>query len=118
MSIEASVYSLLSPLVGARVYPDIAPNGAERPFITYQQIGGQALNPLSNAPPGKHNALMQINVWADTRLQASTLALEVEDAMRTADQFAARPQMAFISTYEPDTKLYGAIQDFSIWSDR
>lgn len=115
MSIEASVYGALLPLVGGRVFPDIAPEGTQKPFITWQQIGGNVINPLSNDAPGKRNAFMQVNVWATSRLAAVNLSLSVEDALRG---IGARPQAAVVSIYEPDTALYGTIQEFSIWSDR
>lgn len=115
MSIETTIYGALSGFAGGRVFPDVAPAGTARPHITWQQFGGKVINPIANESPGKRNANIQINVWADTRLGAVNLALDVEDAIRA---IGGRPLAASISLYEPDTKLYGTIQEFSIWGDR
>jgi hypothetical protein len=39
----------------------------------------------------------------------------VEDTMRTASGIQATVLGAAVSVYEEDTKLYGAMQDFSCW---
>lgn len=117
MTIEASIYTALRSLVSDRVFPDVAPVSTARPYITYQQIGGEVINPLTG-DPDKQNGFFQINVWADTRAAAAALALQVETAMRSATAFAARPMAAPIANHEPDLSLYGAIQDFSVWSSK
>ena len=43
MSLEATLKTLLGPLVGGRCYPDTAPDGAAFPLIIYQQVGGEAV---------------------------------------------------------------------------
>lgn len=115
MPLEAELFALLTPLC-PRVYPDVAPEPMPaRPFVTYQQIGGQAINPLTNDIATKRNARMQINVWAGTRISASALAGQIEDALRVSTPFQASPIGAVTALYEPDIKLYGTQQDFSIW---
>lgn len=115
MSIERTIYTALSGFADGRVFPDIGPEGVARPYITWTQIGGRVINPIANEPPGKRNATIQVNVWADTRLTAAELSLDIEDAIRA---IGGRPLAASISLYEPDTKLYGTIQEFTIWGDR
>lgn len=115
MSIESDLFDTLKGLVSNRVFPDFAPFSTARPFITYQQIGGSVIQPLSGGIPHKKNARMQINIWADTRLSASTISAQVEDALRSASVFIAKPESALNSTYEEDLRIYGAAQDFSIW---
>lgn len=118
MTVESSLFSLLSPLAGGRVFPDVAPLSTPRPYITYQQIGGRVLAPLSGTVPDKQHGLFQVNVWADSRAAAAALALQVESAFRQATVFQAKPDSAPIAQHEPDLSLYGTIQDFSIWSLR
>lgn len=115
---EKALYELLSPLVGDRVFPDVAPVTTERPYITWQQIGGDVINPLANEVASKRNAMVQVNIWSDTRLQAVQVAQQIEVALVTATRFIARPLSALVSRHEPDIGLYGAEQDFTIWSDR
>jgi hypothetical protein len=113
MSIEATIFNTLKGLVANRVYPDVAPEGASRPYITYQQTGGQAINFVDGANPGKRNARIQINVWADSRSAASGMQKQAEDALRAVSQSTILG--AAVATFEPETKLYGTRQDFSFW---
>lgn len=115
MSMESSIFSALSILVAGRVYPDLAPESALRPYIVYQQIGGDAVNFLDVATPNKRNAIVQVAVWADTRLQASAVSVQAEEALRLATALQATVMGATISDYDVDTKLRGARQSFSFW---
>ena len=118
MTVEASLYTALSALVGGRVYPDVAPAGAVVPYITYQQVGGVAFAYLDKSPADRKNGRVQINVWATTRAEATALILQAETALTASTSFQASPIGAHANDYEDDTKLYGALQDFSIWSAR
>jgi hypothetical protein len=115
MTVEADIFTALKGLVGNRAYPDIAPANAAKPYITYQQVGGAAVNLLANAPAGKRNGRFQVNVWASTRAEASNLARQVEDALVADDALKAFVVGAPISIYEEEVLLYGTHQDFSIW---
>jgi hypothetical protein len=115
VSIESSIVSALAPLVQNRVYPDIAPQGVTAlPRITYQQISGEAVNFMDPTKPSRKNARIQVNVWAGTRLAASSLGRQVEDTLRAA-ALQVTVLGALTATYESDTNLYGTLQDFSFW---
>jgi hypothetical protein len=114
MSVEADLFAVLGPLVSNRAYPDVAPDGVAKPYITYQQVGGNAVNFL-NGIPDQRNGRFQINVWASTRSAASTLIRQVEDALRLSTTLRATTQGGAASDYEDELKLYGARQDFSVW---
>ena len=118
MSAEATLYTLLSGLVAGRVFPDVAPEGAALPRGVFQQVGGQAMTYLEGALPDKENARMQVVCWAAARLAAINLAKQVEAAIVAATTIQATPLGARVSDYEADTQLYGARQDFSIWTAR
>jgi hypothetical protein len=117
MSMEAIVFAALRGLVNDRVFPDVAPPSTERPYITYQQVGGAGVNFIDGSLPGKRNARVQINVWADSRPLASAVARQVEDALRQVAALQPTVLSAPSATYEPDTKLRGTMQDFSFWTD-
>jgi hypothetical protein len=114
MSFETDLYAVLAA-VTPRVFPDFAPVTTQRPYVTYQQIGGEVFNPLSNDDPGIRHSAMQISVWADTRVQAMTLSRSIEAAMRAATAFTARPDSAATGDFDADIPVYGASQDFSCW---
>lgn len=116
MSLETDLQALLLTLC-PRVFSDVAEAGAAKPFITWQQVGGDVLQPISGMAD-KRNALVQINCWAERRIDANALALAVEAALVGATVFQARPQSALVATNDDDTDLRGAMQDFSIWASR
>lgn len=117
MTMEADLNTLLKTKC-SRVFPDVAPSGTALPYVTWQGIGGESLSFLDNTAGDKRNTLMQVNVWASTRLQALQLIREIEDAMRASGAFVASPLGEPLSTYEPDVPVYGTLQRFSIWAAR
>lgn len=112
---EALIYQSLQGLVEGRVFPDVAPGGTARPYLTYQAVGGSAINYTEGTAPGYRNARVQINVWADTRMQSSSIGNAVENTMRGVSGLQTTVLGAATSIYEPDTGLYGQMQDFSVW---
>jgi hypothetical protein len=124
MSLESALFDLLKPLVPTnangtrRVYPTVAPAGVLTPYITFQQVGGEAPVFVDNAVPSKRNARMQINVWSTTQVDANAIALAIEAALVVSTALQARPEGAFVATDDETTKLLGTRQDFSIWADR
>ena len=119
MAFEADIATVLKT-VCPRVYPDVAPEPLPvRPFVVYQQVGGETINPLTVETvaeiPDLHHARMQIVVWDNSRLSASATSRLIEDAMRIATQFKAEPVGAAVSDYDATVKLYGARADFSVW---
>ena len=121
MTMEADLVATLKTLC-PRVFPDFAPSSTSTPYVTFQAIGGRPLRWLDGTAADKRHTLMQINVWAASRLQALSIARQVEAAIcnLAATSFVAQPASEPISTSEPDVKppLYGCMQDFDIWSAR
>ena len=116
MTVESDIYTALSSLASGRLYPDVGPEDAVLPYLTYQQVGGDPANFL-RGNPSKRNGRFQINAWARTRVESASLIRAAEDAIRSAVTLNATTIGGAIAVFEPDTKLYGAIQDFSIWFD-
>ena len=117
MTMEADLSALLKGIC-PRVFGDFAEAGTATPYITWQGIGGESFYTLSNSPIDKRNTLMQINVWAKSRLEATTMARSVEAAIAQSAAFVAKPSGEPVSLYEGDTKLFGAVQRFEIWHTR
>jgi len=119
MTVEADIKTLLGSLC-PRVYPDVAPAGVSRPFVTYQQVGGQAITFIGREVPSAQNGRFQVSVWADTRAAAAALALQIENAFILATAFQALPLSAPVAVYEKEGELalYGTRQDFSVTSAR
>lgn len=116
MSVESSIYAALKDLVGNRVYRDIAPpTVTDLPRITFQQIGGAAVNFVDQTAPSMKNGRFQVNSWHNRRDDAMALARQVEDTLRAYTALQTTVLGAPLAVYEQETKLFGAIQDFSFW---
>lgn len=115
MSMESILTAALVNLC-PRVYPDIAPENTGKPYLTWQQVGGEPVNFVDGGVPSKKNARVQVNVWAATRLDAAALAVQVEDALRGVTALQTTVLGSPIAIYEPETKLRGSMQDFSFWT--
>lgn len=117
MSVEQQLFDALKGLC-PRTFPDFAPVRTPRPYVTFQQVGGQSLRYLDNTAANVRNTECQINVWADTRLSAMTLARQIEDALCASSAFQATPNGEPVSDFDADIPVYGTRQDFSIFAPR
>ena len=117
MTIEASIKTVLGTAC-ARVFPDFAPVNTTRPYVTYQQVGGDVVNPLAKEVPDLQMGEFQVNVWANSRASAASTMLAVESAMRLASTFTAKPVSAPIADFDADVPVFGARMDFHVWSAR
>ena len=117
MSMETTLATLLSAIC-ANTYPDVAPEGAAMPYVTWQQLGGASMRYADNAPMDKRYPLVQVSVWSATRLSSLALIRQIEDALCATADFVAEPQGEPFSLYELDTQRYGNIQRFDIWAAR
>jgi len=118
MTVEADIFVTLKGLVANRCFPDLALLSTERPYITFVQVGGEAINYTDTSIADRKHGRFQINVWGDTRASVSALMLQVESAMVLSNAFQARPVSAPSSDYDHDMLMYGSMQDFSVWSTR
>jgi hypothetical protein len=98
--------------VGSRIYHfAAAPQGAQRPYITWFVVSGQPYDQISGAPCADFYAV-QIDCWSENELEVEALAMAVRmalDAPGVANRLA-------ITQYESGTKLYrvGLEADFII----
>jgi len=113
MTVESEIFDAVKGLVSNRVFPDVAPLDTVRPYITYQQVGGVAINFVDAGVPDKRRSRFQVNVWGDSRTEVSLLAGQVEDALRVIAALQTTVESSPIASFESDTKLRGSVQDFS-----
>lgn len=117
MTLEEKLVVLLKAIC-PRTFPDFAPTDTARPYVTWQQIGGDVVEFVDNAVPSQENALIQVNVWSDRRAEAKDLIKQIEVSLIGAAVFQARPSGAAASDADPDMARYCSRQDFTIWADR
>ncbi|MDB5847334.1 MAG: hypothetical protein JWP29_1086 [Rhodoferax sp.] len=101
-----------------RVLPVVAPYSTPTPYVTWQHVGGRPLRYLDNSAADKRNAYIQVNVWADTSLQAITLARAIEDALCAWPGLIAVPQGETVDAYDEGDERKGTVQTFSVWGAR
>lgn len=117
MSLKGGIVSVISTVV-ADVYPDFAAFGVAKPYAVYQAVGGTPRRYADNTPADKRHTELQVTVWAATRLQASALIRQIEEAFCASAVLTATPIGEAVSIAEEDLNLYGSQQDFSIHSTR
>lgn len=117
MSLETDLTDLLRTIC-PRTFCDAAPANTERPYVTYQQIGGDVIQLLDRTVPSKENATIQIGVWSDGRIEAKTMIKQIEAAMITTTAFQASAIAATSADFDSDNLVYSNSQDFSVWADR
>lgn len=113
MSLESTLTSTLTPLVGGRVFPAVAPDGTLAPWITWQQVGGESATWADATVAQTRNARIQVSVWSPRVMEAAALSRQAETTL--VETLRALPLGGAVSTYEPDTKRHGYRQFFSIW---
>jgi hypothetical protein len=118
MSIDTLIVAALSPLVAGRVYPDVAPDTPVLPYIVYQQVGGEGLVFLEGTLPDHEGCRIQLATWGTRRLDVTALAKLAEEALIDAPDLQTEPLGGRVSDHEPETKRYGARQDFMVWAAR
>lgn len=117
MSMETDLQALIAGVVPT-VWQTVAPAKQATPYAVWQLLGGRTLRYVANDGMDKRNALVQVSVWADKSSTATSSIRAIEDALCATSAFVADPQGEAAATYEEDTKLFGAIQRFSITAPR
>lgn len=115
MSMESTLQALLLT-VCPRVWADVA-KVTTPPYVVWQGIGGESIRYGDNTAPDKRDTLMQIAAWSQSRAESLALIRQIEELLCAA-AFQCKPEGEPANTYDPDTKLHGSIQRFSIFADR
>jgi len=115
MTVEEIVYATLAHLAEGRVFPDVAESSTGRPYITFQAVGGTPINFITGETPTKQSRRVQVNCWAERRVEASELGMLVEDSLRSATDLQVEVLTGLVSTHDEQTNLRGTMQDFSLF---
>lgn len=87
--IDTAIYEILtddatvSGLIDDKVYPALAPQATELPYITYQQISGIPYRSINNGVSNYAKSRFQVDCWASTPIAAKTLATAAKAALHT-----------------------------------
>jgi len=112
MTIETDFYATLqtnagvTAIVGAKLYPHVAPEGTAAPFLTYHMVVGTPFNQISKTTTLEKKRI-QINCWSDSYAGAQTLAEAVKTALNSDGHLALE-----IENYVDEAQLYRRIIDW------
>lgn len=116
MIIEDRIIAALEGLVDGRVCADMAEEGTERPYIVFQNVGGQPLSFIDGSAPDKEFARVQVSVWCATRSEASALGKLVEDTLRATTALRTDVLTGRAAVFDEETQLRGTRQDFRFFT--
>ena len=116
MSMETAVHETLQGLAVGEVFPDFAPVGTAPPYLTFQAVGGDPINMIDATVPDKERTRVQVNVWAATRLEASGIGKQAENALRVVAGLQTIVLTGRIATFDEATDLRGTMQDFEFFT--
>ena len=132
MTIESALYSYLSTkasitaLVSTRIYPEVAPDSAAYPFITYN-IFGESHDHAMQGATGLTNPTLQLDVWADTIADRVTISEAIRNALDGYTGNMGTENLSIRNCFlqnranytesdgEGKTPAYRSSLDFSIW---
>lgn len=117
MTVEVDVVTLLRTLC-PRVHPLTAPLSTQRPFVTYQHVGGNVMRYTDGTAAAKRHALVQINVWDSTLAGSLALIRQIEDLLYATPVLQAEMLGEVIDQLDDELGIYGTLATFSILADR
>lgn len=108
--------SAVVAIVGARMYPNVAPQGAAAPFLVYQVISDVPENSLADNSPRLSSIRLQVDCYSPRYLQAHALAEAVEAklvAASTPDFSAWRDTTRDL--FDAEAQMHRVSTDFAVW---
>ncbi|WP_267877585.1 tail completion protein gp17 [Massilia frigida] len=109
------VSAVLWPLTAGRVYLDVAPSGAVRPFITLRAAGGTPITFLDGTIPAKEIVRVEVSVWGSGRADAADVGKKVEDALRAATALQTTVLTGRSAIIDSATQIPVMLQEFEIF---
>ena len=107
-----SALAVAAHVADGRVFPNIAPNNAQTPYVVYARISSAPENTLANGAP-IDNVRLQVDCFDTSYAAAVTLAVAVKTAMKSSA--IAHLLLLEQDQFEPEALLHRVILDFSIW---
>lgn len=90
-----------------------APQGTERPYLTWYVVAGTPENTLSDTPR-VDSYMVEVDAWSDDPTQVETLAAAVRDAI---EPHAAMTSVA-VNNRDAETLMYRIGLTFNFWRHR
>lgn len=116
MNFDQAVYGELRAFPGLEslpIRPDVADQGDVAPYVVYTRLPLEP-NWTLTGPSSLQNAHYQIDVYAKARADVIRITGLVTQALSQSALLTGVPKSE-ASDYEPDTKLYRRLLEFSVW---
>ncbi len=116
----------ITNIVGKRIYPQLAPDKASKPYLVYNRISGPR-EQIMGGKSGVAYPRIQITCWASTYTAVKTLAEAVRMALEAVVNTAWGTVTILACIFEGDTdveefsetteaaRAYGVALDFTVW---
>ncbi len=109
-----SADSMVAGYVSERIYPHgRAPQKGDKPYITWDVMGGSPENNLSDAPPCD-SFVVRVRVWAETSAAVYAIGQAVRDCLEAETHMEDVPATG----RDVETLRYWLAMTFRFWVDR
>ena len=110
--IQQDLFAALAGVAGGRVFPNVAPNNVQKPYVVYARVSNAPENTLADGAPVEKTRL-QVDCYDTTYAAALALAETVKVAIKSS----AITNILLLEQdqFEPEALLHRVILDFSIW---
>lgn len=112
--VEIRLYDILKSLVSNRVYPNLATQGAARPYIVYSNVSSVPDTSFCGTTRDSER-LFQVDVYSDNHSDMCALRESTITALIASPYVEAVE--GFNTDYEQDTKLFRALISVRFWED-
>jgi len=111
----------VAALAADRVYTEVLPQGPAVPALVFTEVAGDEDVAL-DGPTGTRSRRVQVDAWAATREEATSLGLAAKAALSGHAGAAAGLEVEGVFllaerwNYDAETRLYRTSQDYEIWT--
>ena len=110
--IQEQVATALVGIAGGRLYPNVAPNNVQKPYLVYLRVASAPENTLADGVPIE-NTRIQIDCFDTTYAAVIALAESVKAALSASSINCVL--LLEQDQFEFDALLHRVILDFSLW---
>ncbi len=113
MNIQKEFENRIKPCAGDRVYPNVAPAEAEKPYLTYFRLSAVPATLDMDGSVNLFNTVFQVDACAETYDEAVTLA---ESVRTTVDGWERENRIRQEKDlFEVETGLHHVVLEISVW---
>jgi len=113
MGIQAEIVTALASVAGGRVYPQVAPQSAAKPFVVYRMTGSDPLMTIDSVVHITRYSFV-FDCWAGTAQSALDIAASLRTALEI-DSLKWVRDPAPENGYSPESDEYVESVAYSFW---